>query len=36
LVPGKAKMPEKPEFTFGVNEDFEGVFNAAGEQKINF
>jgi len=36
LVTGKAEMPEKPEFTFGVNEDFEGIFNAAGEQKINF
>jgi hypothetical protein len=36
LVSGKAKTPEEPEFTFGVDEDFEGVFNAVGEQKINF
>jgi hypothetical protein len=36
LVPGKAKTPEKPEFTFGVNEDCEDIFNAAAGQKINF
>lgn len=29
-------MPEEPERTLTVREDSEGIFNAAGRQKINF